>query len=254
VAKGEDLHGTEKGSGGGAPVVLLHGFGASHASWDDIVPLLAESRRTLALDLPGHGASLHRAAVGAGKAAGLVLADLDRRGIESAHLVGHSMGGAVAVLAALRDAKRALSLTLLAPGGFGEEINHRLLYRYAAATEKRELKFVLEQFFGWDRPLPADLVDRIARDRRVKGARAALLSIFETFVADGSQKTIPRTELQRLIMPTKVLWGTQDRVLPTRQAHRLPGHIAVHVFEGVGHMLPYEVPDEVARLVLENTR
>jgi pyruvate dehydrogenase E2 component (dihydrolipoamide acetyltransferase) len=55
-------------------------------------------------------------------------------------------------------------------------------------------------------------------------------------------------------MPTKVVWGAQDRVLPTRQAHRLPGHIAVHVFEGVGHMLPHEIPDAVARLIRENAR
>jgi pyruvate dehydrogenase E2 component (dihydrolipoamide acetyltransferase) len=52
----------------------------------------------------------------------------------------------------------------------------------------------------------------------------------------------------------KVLWGTQDRIVPTRQAHRLPGRIAIHVFEDAGHMLPLEIPDEVAFLILENTR
>jgi pimeloyl-ACP methyl ester carboxylesterase len=52
----------------------------------------------------------------------------------------------------------------------------------------------------------------------------------------------------------KVLWGTQDRVLPTRQAHRLPGRIGVHIFENTGHMLPQEIPDEAAYLILENTR
>jgi pyruvate dehydrogenase E2 component (dihydrolipoamide acetyltransferase) len=51
----------------------------------------------------------------------------------------------------------------------------------------------------------------------------------------------------------KVLWGMQDRVVPTRQAHRLPGRIAVHVFEEAGHMLPLEVPDDVAALILEST-
>jgi pyruvate dehydrogenase E2 component (dihydrolipoamide acetyltransferase) len=253
VAKREGLHGIEQGTGD-APVVLLHGFGASHAAWNGVVPRLAGFRRTLALDLPGHGGSLHQAAVGAGKAAGLVLADLDRRGMGEVHFVGHSMGGAVALLCALRDAGRVRSLTLLAPGGLGEEINHRLLRRYAAAADERELTFVLEEFFGWNGPLPADLAATLVQERRVEGAAAALLAIFDTFVVDGSQKMIPRVELDRLTMPTKVLWGTQDRVLPTRQAHCLPGHIGVHVFEGVGHMLPYEIPGAVARLVLENTR
>jgi pimeloyl-ACP methyl ester carboxylesterase len=51
-----------------------------------------------------------------------------------------------------------------------------------------------------------------------------------------------------------VIWGTQDRVLATRQAHRLPGRIAVHIFEGTGHMLPQEIPGDAAKLILENAR
>ncbi len=247
------LHSVERGSGD-TPVVLLHGFGGSHAAWDDVVERLAGARRTLALDLPGHAGSLGHEPCGAGRAAGAVLADLDRRGLSRVHIVGHSFGGAVAVLAALRDPARMASLTLLAPGGFGSEINYRLLRRLAAARSEAELEVVLEQCFGWARDLPAGLAARVAKERKAKGARAALLTVFGTFMDNGSQKMIPRDELKRLTMPVKVVWGTQDRVLPTRQAHRLPGHIAVHVFEEVGHMLPYEIPDAVAHLILENTR
>ncbi|MGH6926185.1 MAG: alpha/beta fold hydrolase [Propylenella sp.] len=247
------LHGVERGSGG-VPVVLLHGFGGSHAAWDAVVSRLGGARHTVAFDLPGHAGSLAYPAGGAGVAAKAVLAELDRRDVRQAHLVGHSMGGAAAALAALRDAPRIASLTLFAPGGFGGEINHRLLRRFAAAREEAELTLVLEQFFGWDRPLPEGLVAELAKQRRVEGAVAALEKIVETFFDDGSQKVIPRAELRGLAMPTKVIWGTQDRVLPTRQAHRLPGHIAVHIFERAGHMLPYEVPDDAVRLILENTR
>ena len=248
-----ELYGVEEGAGR-TPVVLLHGFGASHAIWDEVVERLGRRRRTVAFDLPGHAASLAYPTAGTGAAARAVLAELDRRGIRKIHLVGHSMGGAVAALGALRDPTRVVSLTLLAPGGFGGEINHRLLRRYAAARQKAELAFILEQFFGWDRPPPARLAALQAKERRVKGANAALLRIVETFFENGSQRVIPRPDLRRLTMPTKVVWGTQDRVLPTRQAHRLPGHIAVHIFEGVGHVLPQEIPDEVAHLILENTR
>jgi pyruvate dehydrogenase E2 component (dihydrolipoamide acetyltransferase) len=80
------------------------------------------------------------------------------------------------------------------------------------------------------------------------------VSIVETFFDGTRQKLLPVAALAELKLPVKVLWGTQDRVLPTRQAHRLPGRIAVHIFEDAGHMLPYEIAAEVAHLVLENTR
>lgn len=253
VTDGAELFGVERGSGG-IPVVLLHGFGGSHAAWDEVAERLGACR-SIAFDMPGHAGSLAHPPGSPGAASRIVRAELDRRVIGRAHLVGHSMGGAVAALVALADPARIASLTLLAPGGFGSEINHRLLRRYAAAKEEAELQFILEEFFGWDRPVPPELAARQAGERRVAGANAALLKIAETFCDDsGAQKVIPRGEFERLTMPTKVVWGTQDRVLPTRQAHRLPGHIAAHIFEGVGHMLPYEIPDAVARLILENTR
>lgn len=248
-----NLHAVEQGSAD-IPIVLLHGFGASHAAWNDVIDRLGGTRRVIAFDLPGHAGSLGVSPGGAGMAARAVLSALERRGVGVAHFVGHSMGGAAAAIAALAQPERAASLTLLAPGGFGHEVNHRLLRRYAAATSEGELALLLEQFFGWDRPPPSGLAAQVAKDRQAEGASAALLTIVETFFDGGLQKTIPRAELDRLTMPTKVVWGTQDRVLPTRQAHRLPGHIAVHIFEEVGHMLPYEIPDEVAYLIKENAR
>jgi pimeloyl-ACP methyl ester carboxylesterase len=248
-----ELFGVERGSGD-IPVVFFHGFGGSHAVWADVVDRLGDAYRTIAFDMPSHAGSLAVPPGGTGAAVRVVRAELERRGIERMHLVGHSMGGAVATLVALADPASIASLTLLSPGGFGAEINHRLLHRYAAAKEEAQLQFILEECFGWDQPVPPGLAAMQARERQATGASEALQTIVATFFDNGRQKTIPRSELERLAMPTKVIWGTQDRVLPTRQAHRLPGHIAVHIFEEVGHMLPFEIPDAVARLILENAR
>lgn len=243
----------ERGSGG-IPVVFLHGFGASHAVWSEVVERIGAVRHLLAFDLPGHAGSLAVPAGSAAVAATAILAELVRRGIDRAHLIGHSMGGAAAALAALGDPSRIASLTLLAPGGFGREINHRLLRRYAAAVGETELTLLLEEFFGWERDLPEGLVAAQAKERRVPGATAALLATVETFFEGSAQRVLPVADLARLALPIKVVWGTQDRVLPTRQAHRLPGRIAIHIFEGVGHMLPQEIPGDIAHLVLENSR
>ena len=126
----------ETGKGDGAPVVLLHGFGGSHRAWTPIQQSLSAETRVLAYDLPGHGDSFGFPDAGPPKvAANAILADLDARGIASAHFAGHSMGGAIAALTALFQPQRVASLTLLSPGGFGPEINQRLLKRYAAAKD-----------------------------------------------------------------------------------------------------------------------
>jgi pyruvate dehydrogenase E2 component (dihydrolipoamide acetyltransferase) len=248
-----ELHASESGAGG-VPVVLLHGFGGSQSAWDLVRRSIGDQRRVIAFDLPGHGRSLSHPHGSAASAARAVLADLERRGIAKAHLVGHSMGGAAAALAALMAPDRAASLTLLAPGGFGREVNHRLLRRYAAAQAEPELQLLLEQFFGWDAVVTPGLAAAQAGERRARGANAALLTIVETFFEADRQKVFAISDLAGLQVPVKVLWGTQDRVLPTRQAHKLPGRIAVHIFERAGHMLPFEIPEEVAYLVLQNTR
>ncbi|SDU37949.1 alpha/beta fold hydrolase [Stappia sp. ES.058] len=244
---------TESGPhGAGAPVVLLHGFGGDAAGWSLVQAPLAAHRRTLAFDLPGHGQALDWPEIGgAGIAARAVRQSLAALGLEKVHLVGHSMGGATAVLVALKAPERIASLTLLAPGGFGFEINHRLLRRYAAATDAGELEMLLEQFFGYEFDLPPFVARQAAEARARPGARDALIAIVEQLIDGKTQKVLPRDALAGLEVPVKIVWGTQDRVLPTRQSHKLPGEVATHVFERVGHMPHLEIPEAVCRLIRE---
>jgi len=235
------------------PIILLHGFGGDRQTWLNIQTALAGKKRSLAFDLPGHGGALDWPRVGnAGIAAKAVAQSLEALDLPRVHLVGHSMGGAVAALVALKDPDRIASLTLLAPGGFGPEINHRLLRRYATTTDTAGMEVLLEQFFGWEYRLPKYLAKTVAESRSKPGATATLEAIVEEIIDGAVQKTLPRNELSALPMPMKVIWGTQDRVLPTRQAHKLPGIVATHIFERVGHMPHLEIPKEVTRLILQN--
>lgn len=235
------------------PVVLLHGFGGDRQGWGNIQTALAPRRRSIAFDLPGHGQALGWPGTGkSGTAARAILRSLDHLDIDQVHLVGHSMGGAIASLLALKAPERVASLTLLAPGGFGPEINHRLLRRYAASRDPLEMEMLLEQFFGWGFRLPKFLARTAAQMRDRPDAIETLNSIIETFMDGDEQKCIETWRLADLACPIKVIWGSQDRVLPTRQAHKLPGMIAAHIFERVGHMPHLEIPKEVVRLILQN--
>ncbi|TGV51294.1 alpha/beta fold hydrolase, partial [Mesorhizobium sp. M2D.F.Ca.ET.160.01.1.1] len=83
-------------------IVFLHGFGGCHEIWRAVIAALLPAVRVLAYDMPGHGLSLDCQATGGAKQAALtILADLADRRLGKVHLVGHSMGGAIATLMAL---------------------------------------------------------------------------------------------------------------------------------------------------------
>lgn len=240
----------ETGNGEGAPVVLLHGFGAGHETWETIQERLSVETRVLACDLPGHGGSFDHPEAGPPKvAANAVLSHLDARGIAAAHFVGHSMGGAVAALAAMFQPERVASLTLLAPGGFGPEINQRLLKRYAGAADEAALDLCLEAMFGWFSPVPAGLAARLIAARAAPGRREKLRQMADGLARDGRQGMLPRDRLAAFAMPVAVAWGGLDNVLPARHADGLPAHWSVRLFPDLGHMLPDEAPDEMLDII-----
>lgn len=236
---------------GRTTIVLMHGFAGCGEMWRPLMRLLPQSVQTIAYDLPGHGGSLGFPGAGPARVATeAIIADLRRRGIAKAHLVGHSMGGAFAALLAVASPGSVASLTLLAPGGFGEEINGRLLARYAVAQEPDEIRRCLEGMFGWSSPIPNETVEILARMRARPGQVDFLAGLAGKIARDGRQGVIPREQLAGLEMPVAVLWGTLDGVLPYHQSRNLPLAFALHTAAGIGHMLAEEVPDLVSRLIL----
>lgn len=235
--------------------MLLHGFGGCHGLWRPVREILAANARVLAYDLPGHGGSLGWPDAGPAKmAARAILADLARRGIERFHLAGHSMGGAIAALMALSEPSRIVSLALLAPGGFGAEINGRLLRRYAAATSADEIRVCLESMAGWPNPLPEETVRTLVQMRAISGQTEKLVEIAASITRDERQGVIPRDRLAGLPMPVAVVWGRLDGVLPVHQADDLPPLFGLHLIPDAGHMLPEEKPELVAEIIRRTMR
>jgi pimeloyl-ACP methyl ester carboxylesterase len=253
LAAAPRLKAAVKGSGP-TTIVLLHGFGGHSGDWSDIQADLARNARVIAYDLPGHGRSLDASGAGsAPSAAKSIIADLTARGINSVNLAGFSMGGAIAVLVALRAPQLVRSLTLIAPGGFGPQINGPLLERFALA-DGAEIRKCLNEMSG---PGFETLTRDVAGVSALHGAkrqREKLGQIAKMIAKDGRQGEIPREQLATLQAPVALLWGEADPVLPYAQTVGLPDNFQLQTFPGMGHMLLNEARRSVTAAIRRSAR
>ncbi len=231
---------------GAEAAILIHGFGGDLNTWMFNHEDLATNHSVYALDLPGHGSSSKQ--VGDGTLTGLaeVLGGfLDSIGASKAHLVGHSMGGAVAAIFALKHPDRCLSLTLIASAGLGPEIDGDYIRGFVSAGRRNELKPQLEKLFADSRLITRQLVDDTLKYKRLDGVEAALRAIASQFCPSDRQAVILREEISQLSMPVLVLWGSEDRILPGSHVLNLPQHVRTEVLPGQGHMVHMEAASRV---------
>lgn len=137
---------TKRGDGENT-MLLIHGFGGDLDNWLFNADALAEAATVYALDLPGHGQSVKT--VDDPTVAGLaktVVAFMDALKIDKAHLVGHSLGGAIAMEIARASRSRVKSLSLISSAGLGPDINMEYIEGFVSAASRRDLKPVLEKF------------------------------------------------------------------------------------------------------------
>ena len=247
---GRRLRYLELGEGGGVPVLLVHGFGADLNTWMFTQPALAAGRHTIALDLPGHGGSAKD--VGAGDAESLTNAvngALGALGIERVHLVGHSMGGAIAALVALREPERVVSLTLIASAGLGREVNVSFIDGFVRASRRRDTAEVLGLLVDDPALVSRSMVEDVLRYKRLDGVTAALTKIAEAWFAGGRQSLDFTDRIAALTMPVQLVWGRNDRIIPAAHAEALAARLPVHILDASGHLPHMEKAGEVNRLI-----
>jgi pyruvate dehydrogenase E2 component (dihydrolipoamide acetyltransferase) len=235
------------------PIVLIHGFGGDINNWMFNQPALAESNRVIALDLPGHGGSSKD--VGAGDLATLsaavvgLLAALD---IPKAHLVGHSLGAAVALRTALDKPAHVASLTLISPAGFGEEIDGSYIKEFITAGRRKQMEPVLEKLFKNKGLVSRDMIEEMLKYKRLDGVAAALATVAAANFPGGRQKEVMRGRLMELgDIPVRVIWGREDELIPARHAEGLPSNIRTQILPDAGHMPQMEKAADINRLIVE---
>lgn len=266
LADGRRVRVVEVGDAPGAPTILfVHGWCCSAFTWRHALPAAAAAGyRAVAVDLRGHGASdkplepeLYTL-----PALGRHLLDiLDALGLERALVVGHSMGGAVAVRAALDEPERIAGLVLVSPVAFGAVPLMKLVHWLTpsvvepalargsrSAVARLAVRVTLRLASGrWRRPDPR-VVDEYWAPARSPEFVRAMVRVAHAFDWSPGRPE----ELERVRCPTTVLFGTRDVLVRGGRAERyvrcIPGARLLTV-RGGGHVLPEEEPELVAAAV-----
>jgi pimeloyl-ACP methyl ester carboxylesterase len=247
--------------GDGPPLVLVHGLGGAASNWNELVPALARRHRLLVPDLPGHGGSSALPAVsGLGAFADRVALVAAREGMLPAAVVGHSLGGAIALRWTLRRPRDVAALVLAASAGLSiGNVWGRQLFSIFSTVRPGRLAAHRRSWVARS-PLLRRLVfgvvsvaDPLAlTNDAVEGFLAAQLLHTDIEGAwQALQGDDPREELDGVRCPALVLWGADDAQLPLDDAFEYTRRLRarLRVIPGCGHLLIGERADACDRAI-----
>jgi pimeloyl-ACP methyl ester carboxylesterase len=244
--------------GDGPPVVLLHGPLANAAHWVRVVPGLVSTRRVIAPDLPGHGASeAGTAPLSIGRMLDWLAALIEETCSSPPALVGQLLGGALALRFAIAHGKRIGQLILVdtfgltpfqPPAAFGQALTEYIGQPNESTHESlwRQCTFDFESVrmrMGERWPPFASYNVELARKPSVQSAVAALMEQFAP--------AIPESELARIAVPTTLIWGRHDRPYPPAIAEAASARYGwpLHVIENSADDPPVEQPEALVRVL-----
>ncbi len=218
------------------PVVLIHGAGSDHLCWPAELRRLP-GFRVLAIDLPGHGRSEGAARQTIEGYAGCVIAFLESLGIYQSILIGHSMGGSVALQVALNEPSRVAALGMIASGAHLSVPNELMEELSNPAMMPAALHWLRSRLFGLG--VGDDLIERVIAG--LTKSRPGVLSSDWHACA----RFDARLQIDNLHSPLWLAAGMEDQILPLSSAYFLANHVPkaqLQLVPNAGHMLILEQP------------
>ena len=265
------IHGHSVGfrrGGTGQTILLIHGLAGSSKTWDDVIPLLPPHADVIAVDLLGHGESAKPSGDYSLGAFASGLRDfLSILGVESVTIVGHSFGGGVAMQLAYQHPHLVDRLVLVGSGGLGREVSWLLRLLTLPGAE-----YVMPFAF------PKPIVDRVTDVGRQLGRRdirspkfSEMWRAYSSLAGATNRKAFVRTmrgviepggqtvnATDRLYLaahvPTMLVWGDHDGIIPVEHAHAAHEVIPtsrLEIIEGVGHFPHVEQPETFTNLLVD---
>jgi len=259
------LHHDEAGTG--TPVVMLHGGGPGASGLSNFgknLPVFAEHFRTLVVDQPGYGKSDKPEVQGNYFTfAATALKDLlDELGIQTAHLVGNSLGGGTAVRFALTYPERAGRLVLMGPGGLSLNVfapdpteGVKRLAEFGPSPSREKMAAFLRTLVFDQRLVTDELIDARFAAASDPASLKAMASMGASFFDPATyEHGLLWRDAHRLKNRVLLIWGREDRVNPVDGAlvaMKLIRRAQLHVFGGCGHWVQLEKTAEFNRLAIE---
>ena len=266
------IHGHElayRTAGRGPALLLLHALSSTSGAWQVVIPALAERYTVIAPDLPGHGASAGPASdFSTGGLADAMRDLLLTLGHERVTVVGHSLGGGVAMQFAYKYPERSERLILVSAGGLGKEVA-RFLRVFSVPGVDRVVGLFLDARFQPTVMKAASLLKR-ARVPLPKSAEAwwdsyasltqpearrAFFRILRAGIDVNGQRESATDRLYlAAAMPTLIIWGDRDKIIPMSHGHAaheaIPGSV-LEVFERAGHFPHHDDPERFVQTVVD---
>jgi 4,5:9,10-diseco-3-hydroxy-5,9,17-trioxoandrosta-1(10),2-diene-4-oate hydrolase len=260
------LHYGEAGSHQAMPVVMLHGGGpgaSGMSNFGENLPAFAEHFRTLVVDQPGYGKSDKPEVKGNyfTFAAEAVKNLLDELGIQTAHLVGNSLGGGTAVRFALSYPERAGRLVLMGPGGLSLNVfapdpteGVKRLGKFSVEPTRENLEAFLRVMVYDQKLITPELIDERFALASTPESLTATRAMGMSFSGADFELGMMWREVYKLRQPVLLIWGREDRVNPIDGAlvalKTIP-RAQLHVFGQCGHWAQVEKFDEFNKLTID---
>ena len=254
-------------SGDGPALLFIHGLTSSQRSWAHLVSALNHDHRVLAPDLFGHGASAKPMGDYSLGAHAATMRDLlDLLGIDRVTLVGHSFGGGIAMQFCYLFPERVERLVLVASGGLGRDVSP-LLRAATLPGAQWVLPFIASSWVrgrvevagriltrtGWRASPEVTEVWRGFTSLSDGDTRRAFLATTRGVIDPGGQTVSAHDYLPMAIeIPTLIVWGTRDRMIPAwhaTTAHEAIAGSQVKLFKGAGHFPHLDEPERFARVL-----
>jgi len=247
-------------AGSGHPLLMLHGSGpgvSGTANWQNNIGTLAERFHVLAPDIVGFGDTERPETIVYSLRTWTdhVWAFLDAQGIESASIVGNSLGGRIAMQMAIDQPDRITKMVLMGAPGVGMTLTEGLAALRAYRPSRDAMRDLLRNFFAVN---PAMITDELVEIRYQASVANGAFETYEAMFNDprhkGSELGITEEEVRAITTPTLLIHGREDKVVPLAVSVTMLGlfpNADLHVFSACGHWTQIERADEFSALVAD---
>ncbi len=235
----------------GTPVLFIHGFGGDSSSWMFNVTDLAASRAVYTLDMPGHGGSAKE--LGPDPFETLVSAVsgfIEKLELAQIHLIGHSLGAAVAMAVAVQKPNNIASLTIVDAAGLSDTLSGgSYIEEFIKAERRKDMKPALQKLFANPSLVSREMINETLKYKRIEGVAEVLTAIARAVFPDGKQIHVFRDKLEALPMPITAIWGAEDQLTNPEDAQGMPENVRVHIIDKAGHMPHMEAAPQFNKIV-----